>query len=344
MKILVSGGCGYIGAHTLVDLIDNGFEVLSVDDNSRSKANMLNGVAKITGKQVQNYAINLCDWTKTAQIFAEHSDIKGIIHFAAYKSVPESVKKPLLYYQNNLNALLNILKAVKQFGIPYFVFSSSCSVYGNASTLPVTEQTPLQAAESPYAQTKQMGEQIIQNFAKTHHSKHILLRYFNPVGAHASAHIGEVQEKPENLVPYITQTAIGKRTSLSVFGNDYPTRDGSCIRDYIHVMDVAHAHTKALQYLIKQAQTQVCEIFNLGTGNGVSVLEAIHAFETVSQQSLNYHIGPRRPGDVVAVYADNTKAKTVLGWQPQRSLNEMMASAWKWELAMQKKAKQIICD
>lgn len=336
MKILVTGGCGYIGSHTIVDLINNGFEVISIDDNSRSSAAILNGVERITQVKVKNYTINLCHEDKVKSVFKEHSDIEGIVHFAAYKSVPESVQNPILYYQNNLNSLLNILACVKDFNIPYFVFSSSCSVYGNCEVLPVTEKSPLQKAESPYAHTKQIGEDMIRHFSKSNaHSQFVLLRYFNPVGAHASAHIGEVQAKPENLVPVITQTAIGLRPSMTVFGTDYPTRDGSCIRDYIHVMDIANAHTKALQYLLEAAHNAPkVDVFNLGTGRGVSVLEAIVAFERISGVSLNYTVGSRRPGDVVEIYANNDKAQKLLNWSPNIGIEEMMRSAWAWEQAM----------
>ncbi len=334
MKILVTGGCGYIGSHTLVDLMENGFEVVCLDDNSRSEDSILEGVQKITGKAVHNHCVNLCDLPAVQAVFEQHPDIQGIIHFAAYKSVPESVGNPLLYYQNNINGLLNLLSCVAAHQTPYFVFSSSCSVYGNATELPVTEQTPLQQAESPYANTKQMGEDILQHFSKAHPTQITLLRYFNPVGAHPSAHIGERQEKPENLVPYITQTAIGKRAQLTVFGNDYDTRDGTCIRDYIHVMDIANAHTKALQHLLSGRNTEKIDVFNLGTGNGVTVLEVIESFEKVSEQALNYRIGERRAGDVVKVFANNNKAKNILGWETQYSLDEMMLTAWKWECAM----------
>lgn len=335
MKILVTGGCGYIGSHTMVDLINNGFNAISIDNHSRSRPEIIQGIEKIVNKKVQNYPIDICDSKALQQVFQEHSDITGIIHFAAYKSVPESVAHPLRYYHNNITSLTNLLQCVTTFQIPNFVFSSSCSVYGNAKILPVDEMTPLQEAESPYANTKQMGEQIINHFAKKQQNNNILLRYFNPVGAHPSAKIGEIQERPENLVPYITQTAIGKRAQLTVFGNDYPTRDGSCIRDYIHVMDIANAHTKALQYLIENRNEQPVEIFNLGLGEGVTVLEAIEAFEKVSQTKLNYTIGKRRAGDVEKIYADNKKAKKILGWNPQYSIEDMMDTAWKWELQMQ---------
>ncbi len=259
-------------------------------------------------------------------------DIVGIIHFAAYKAVGESVEKPLMYFENNLTSLINLLKCVQEFKIPYFVFSSSCTVYGNPDHIPVTEQTPPKPAESPYGYTKQMGEQIINEFAKSTNTQCILLRYFNPVGAHPSIHIGEMPiGRPQNLVPAITQTAIGKLPKMTVYGNDYDTRDGSCIRDFIHVSDIAHAHTLAIQYLEDETSDTLCEVFNLGTGNGVTVLEAIQSFEKVSGVKLNYEIGPRRGGDVIAIYANNDLAKRKLGWDPKFSLDEMMLTAWQWE-------------
>jgi UDP-glucose 4-epimerase len=331
-KILVSGGCGYIGSHTLVDLIDNGYDVICVDNNSRSNPRILEGVQKITGKKIKNYKVDLCNLDDSFAIFHENPDIAGIIHFAAYKSVSESVENPLMYFENNLMSLINLLKCVQEFNIPNFVFSSSCTVYGNTTEIPVTETTPPRPAESPYGYTKQMGEQIINEFSKSSNSKCILLRYFNPVGAHPSILIGELPiGRPANLVPAITQTAIGKIPQMEVYGNDYPTRDGSCIRDYIHVSDIAHAHTLALQYMLKGNNTRKCEVFNLGSGHGVTVLEAIHAFEKISGISLNYIIGPRRPGDVVAIYANNDLARKELGWVPKYSLEEMLSTAWKWE-------------
>jgi UDP-glucose 4-epimerase len=334
-KILVTGGCGYIGSHTIVDLIANGYDVISVDNNSRSNPNVIRGVEQITGKKVKNYKVDLCNFDDTFAIFQENEDIKGIIHFAAYKAVGESVENPLLYFENNLASLINLLKCVQEFQTPYFVFSSSCTVYGNPDTVPVTESTPPKPAESPYGYTKQMSEQIINEFAKSSGTQCILLRYFNPVGAHPSAVIGEMPVgKPQNLVPAITQTAIGRIPKMLVHGNDYPTRDGSCIRDYIHVCDLANAHTLSFQYLEQEKNTKLCEVFNLGSGDGVTVLEAIHSFEKVSGVKLNYEIGPRRPGDVISVYANNNMAKTVLGWNPKFSLDEMMATAWKWELRL----------
>lgn len=331
-KILVTGGCGYIGSHTIVDLIENGFDVISIDDNSRSTKYLLDGIEKITGKKVKNYKVDLKDYNDTRAVFQENEDISGIIHFAAYKAVGESVEEPLMYYENNLFSLINLMKCVEEFHVPHFVFSSSCTVYGSPDTIPVTEESPIKKAESPYGSTKQMGEEIITNVVKATEAKAILLRYFNPVGAHSSVLIGELPlGKPANLVPAITQTAIGKIPQLTVFGNDYPTRDGSNIRDYIHVSDIAHAHTLALQYLIDDKNKTNCDIFNLGTGNGVTVLEAIKSFEEVSGQKLNYKIGPRRPGDVVAIYANNNYARTALGWEIKYDLNEMMRTAWAWE-------------
>jgi UDP-glucose 4-epimerase len=331
-KILVTGGCGYIGSHTIVDLIENGFDVISVDNNSRSNPRIFEGIERITGKKIKNYKVDLCNYDDTFAIFQENENIEGIIHFAAYKAVNESVEKPLMYFENNLNSLINLLKCVQEFDTPFFVFSSSCTVYGNPDHIPVTETTQPKPAESPYGYTKQMGEQIINEFAKSAGSQCILLRYFNPVGAHPSIHIGEMPiGRPQNLVPAITQTAIGKLPKMTVYGADYDTRDGSCIRDFIHVCDIAHAHTLAIQYLQQKKNKKSCEVFNLGTGNGVTVLEAIHSFEKVSGVKLNYDIGPRRPGDVIAIYANNDLAKKELGWDPKYSLDEMMETAWKWE-------------
>lgn len=335
MKVLVTGGCGYIGSHTIVDLINNGFDVVSVDSNIRSSTQLLEGVEKITGKKVRNYKVDLCNLEDTHAVFHENRDIVGVIHFAALKTVPESVAEPLLYFHNNLTSLTNVLKCVKEFNIPNMVFSSSCSVYGNTTALPVVEETPLGEAQSPYARTKQMGEQIIEDYSRVNSTQSILLRYFNPVGAHPSALIGELPlGKPDNLVPVITQTAIGKIPKLTVFGHNYDTRDGSCIRDYIYVMDIANAHTRALQYLIDKKNATNCEVFNLGTGNGVTVLEAIKAFEKISGVKLNYELGPDRPGDVIAIYANNTKAKSALGWEPKTGIEDMMRTAWQWEVAL----------
>lgn len=334
-KILVTGGCGYIGSHTIVDLMEHGYDVISVDNNSRSNPTILKGVELITGQKVKNYKVDLCNFDDTFAIFQENDDISGIIHFAAYKSVGESVENPLLYFENNITSLINLLKCVQEFHIPYFVFSSSCTVYGNPDEIPVTENTLPKPAESPYGYSKQMSEQIINEFSKSSGTHCILLRYFNPAGAHPSAVIGEMPlGKPQNLVPAITQTAIGRLPKMNVYGSDYPTRDGSCIRDYIHVCDLAHAHTLSVTYLEEERNNKLCEVFNLGTGNGVTVLEAIHAFEKVSGTKLNYELSPRRPGDVIAIYANNDLAEKVLGWTPKFSLEEIMDTAWKWEIRL----------
>ena len=342
-KILVTGGCGYIGGHTIVDLIANGFDVISVDDLSRGSLRMQNGVEKIVGRPIKNYKVNLCHLEDTEAIFIENPDIVGIVHFAAYKSVPESVQEPLKYFKNNIESLVNLLQCAKTYKVNHFVFSSSCSVYGNADKLPVDELAPLKEPESPYARTKQMGEAICRDFAAQYKKFNVtILRYFNPVGAHPTASIGELQDKPENLVPVITQTAIGKRRDMQVFGTDYDTRDGSCVRDYIHVMDIANAHTKALMYTLDGHNGDTnCDIFNLGSGNGVTVLELINAFNKVSGLELIYKTGPRRPGDVVAVYANNSKARALLDWEIKYSLDQMMDTAWKWELAIKKEAEKI---
>lgn len=336
-KILVTGGCGYIGVHTIVDLIQNGYDVISVDNNSKSNPVILEGAEKILGKKIKNYVTDLCDLAATKLIFEENKDISGIIHFAAYKAVGESVQEPLLYFENNLVSLINILKCATEFKVPHFVFSSSCTVYGNPDAIPVTEETPQKPAESPYGATKQMGEVIVNNLISISNISGILLRYFNPVGAHPSILLGEVPlGRPANLVPAITQTAIGKLPTMQIYGNDYDTKDGSCVRDYIHVCDIAHAHTLALDYLISQKNTTKCEVFNLGTGNGYTVLEVISAFEKASGVKLNYTMGPRREGDVIAIYANNNKAKTQLGWIPEYTLDQMMDTAWKWELTLKK--------
>ena len=332
--ILVTGGCGYIGSHTMVDLLENGYDVISIDNNSRSTTRLLEGARKITGRNIINYQTDLCDFEATRKVFQQHT-IHGIIHFAAFKSVDESMLMPLDYFQNNLISQINILRCAEEFKVPFFVFSSSCSVYGNADVIPVTEETPLKKAESPYGRTKQIGEDMIMDPAKVSGNNFILLRYFNPTGAHPSAVIGEVPfGKPSNLVPAITQFAAGKLPALKVFGTDYDTRDGSCIRDFVHVSDIAHAHTLAIDYLVNKKNKSNCGIFNLGTGNGVTVLEAIHAFERVSGKKLNYTVAERRAGDIVAVYANNDKARKTLDWSPKFSLDDMMRTAWNWELVL----------
>ncbi|MBX2930929.1 MAG: UDP-glucose 4-epimerase GalE [Chitinophagaceae bacterium] len=334
--ILVTGGCGYIGSHTIVDLLEHGFNVISIDDNSRSTAMAITGIEKITGKKIKNYTVDLKDYNDTRAVFQENEHITGIIHFAAYKAVGESVEQPLSYYENNMFGLINLLKCVDEFKVPHFVFSSSCTVYGNPDKIPVTENSPIKEAESPYGATKQMGERMIKDFSHVvANTACILLRYFNPVGAHPSSFIGELPiGKPMNLVPAITQTAIGKLPKMFVHGNDYDTRDGSCVRDYIHVCDIAHAHTLGLQYLMQEKNTTRCDVFNLGTGNGVTVLEAIKTFEKVSGVKLNYEIGNRRAGDVVAIYANNELAVKKLGWTIKYDVDAMMKTAWDWELKL----------
>lgn len=332
-KVLVTGGCGYIGSHTIVDLLENGYDVISIDDQSRSTPYPLTGIQLITGKRIKNYKVDLKNFDETLAVFQENPDITGVIHFAAYKAVGESVEQPLLYYENNIGSLISILKCVREFQIPHVVFSSSCTVYGNPDRFPVTEATPLQTAVSPYGATKQMGEQILKDFANSsYNTRVVLLRYFNPVGAHPSCLIGELPlGKPQNLVPVITQTAIGKIPKMMVYGSDYNTRDGSCVRDYIHVSDIAHAHTLSVDYLTAGNNLNNCEVFNLGTGIGITVLEAIRAFEKVSGEKLNYEIGERRTGDIEAIYANNEKAIKELGWSIRYDLDQMMQTAWAWE-------------
>ena len=332
--IIVTGGAGYIGSHTIIELLTKtNFNVVSIDNFSNSTPRSYQRVKDITNKTFEVLNFDLCNIDQLYAELSKFNNIIGIIHFAAYKSVPESVADPLLYYHNNLDSLNNLLKFATEQKIKNFIFSSSCSVYGNADELPVTEITPLKKAESPYGHTKQIGEDIINFICKVKPEFNaVLLRYFNPVGAHLSGKIGEFPlNRPNNLVPIITQTAVGKN-SLTVFGNTFNTRDGSCIRDYVHVSDIADAHVKALNYLIEGRNNKNSSLFNLGTGNGVSVLEAINSFEKMSGKKLKYTIGPKREGDVVAIYADNNLAKTELKWVPEYSLDDMMLSAWKWQL------------
>jgi UDP-glucose 4-epimerase len=331
--ILVTGGAGYIGSHTLVELLQNtDYRVVSLDNFSNSLEKTYDRVRKISKRPFDTISLDLCDKTHLYEALGQIGAIDGIIHFAAYKSVPESVHQPLLYYYNNLSSLNNLLSYANDNGIEHFIFSSSCSVYGNADDLPVTEESPLKKAESPYGHTKQVGEEMISFFCSSAPSFNaVLLRYFNPVGAHMSGLLGELPlNRPNNLVPIITQTAVDKN-ALTVFGKDYPTRDGSCIRDYIHVSDIAEAHIKALHYLLEGKNTRNCTVFNLGTGNGVSVLEAITSFEKMSGKKLPYTVGARRAGDVVSIYANNTLAKKELNWVPKYNIDDMMLSAWKWQ-------------
>lgn len=332
-KILVTGGTGYIGSHTILELIRNtSYEIISADNFTNSSSDSLERVEKLTGKKVKNYKVDLCNLQETKKIFEENPDIGGIIHFAALKSVGDSVFNPIGYYKNNLESLLNILKCCEDFAVRTFIFSSSCSVYGNVTTLPVNESTPLSSVESPYSHTKLLGEEILKQLSIRKKLQIVALRYFNPVGADISGQLGESPiNPPNNLVPVITQTAIGKIPKMKVFGSDYSTRDGSCIRDYIHVSDIAEAHIKAYNFAKDQNTEQLFEIFNLGTGNGVSVLEAIHAFEKESGVKLNYEIVERRAGDVESIYSDSTKAKNILGWVPKYGIKEMMSTAWAWQ-------------
>ncbi len=331
-KVLVTGGCGYIGSHTIVSLLNEGHEVISIDNLVNSYIESLAGIKKITGQDVINHNIDLCDGPAVDAFFSQHDDIDAIIHFAALKAVGESVKEPLRYFQNNVDSLLHVLKGAQNTGVKNFIFSSSCTVYGQAVDLPVTETTEMKEAESPYGRTKQIGEQILKDLS-THTTINVLsLRYFNPAGAHPTTHIGESARTPAlNLVPVITETAAGKRKECTVFGDDYDTRDGSCIRDYIHVMDLADAHKLSVGYLLHGKNNSSYEVFNLGIGEGVSVLEAITAFEKVSGKKLNYKIGPRRPGDVIAIYSNYKKAKDRLGWNPQYGVEDIMRTAWDWE-------------
>ena len=332
-RILVTGGLGFIGSHTVVALQEKGFEVVIIDNLSNSSKDVLKGIEKITNILPQFEEIDLKEKDKVISFFKKYEDIEGIIHFAASKAVGESVEKPLLYYENNLATLVYLLQQVKEKENPAFIFSSSCTVYGQADSLPITEEAPVKKAESPYGNTKQIGEEIIKDTCKIYKNLNaVSLRYFNPIGAHPTANIGELpMGTPQNLVPYITQTAIGKREELSVFGNDYPTPDGTCIRDYIHVMDLAKAHVVALERLLDNKQESNYEIFNLGTGKGNSVLEVIQSFEKVSGIQLPYKIVGRREGDVIAAYADTKKANDVLGWKPEFTIDDALKSAWIWQ-------------
>ena len=333
MKVLVTGGLGFIGSHTVVELQKEGFEVVIIDNLENSSIDVLDGITRITGIAPELHQIDLKDKAAVSRFFKANPDIQGVIHFAANKAVGESVAHPLKYYRNNINSLVYLLEELTELSHKNLIFSSSCTVYGEADELPITEDASVKPAESPYGNTKQIGEEIIQDVCKTSSDfKAIALRYFNPIGAHHTAEIGELPiGVPQNLVPFITQTAIGLRDKLSVFGGDYPTHDGTCIRDYIHVVDLAKAHVVALQRLMQNTQENNFEIFNLGTGKGSSVLQVVASFERVSGQKLNYEIVARRAGDVVAAYAETSKAKNILGWQTELSLDDAIASAWKWE-------------
>jgi len=341
MKILVSGGTGYIGSHTVVELQNRGFKVVIVDNLSNSNAEIVDQIEQITGLRPEFEVFDLVDKEKTADFFARHNDIAGLIHFAAFKAVGESVEYPLKYYRNNLVSLMNILEAMRENNVQNIVFSSSCTVYGQPDNLPVSEKAPIKNAESPYGNTKQISEEIIQDTIKTSGIHGIALRYFNPIGAHQSSLIGELPlGVPNNLVPFITQTAIGLRDQLKVFGNDYPTADGTPIRDYIHVVDLAKAHVIAIDRMINDKMKKNFEVFNLGTGNGSSVLEVINAFEKVSGLKLNYKIVGRREGDIIQVWADPSYSNEELGWKAEKGLEEMVDSAWEWEKAYRSKTSR----
>ena len=340
-KILVTGGLGFIGSHTVVELQNEGFEVVIVDNCSNSSVEVLDGIVAISGKKPILEQFDLRDKPKVQEFFAKYSDVAGVIHFAASKAVGESVENPLLYYENNLGVLVYILQELTQKGAANFIFSSSCTVYGQADEMPITEDAPVKPAESPYGNTKQIGEEIIKDTCKVNPQlAAIALRYFNPIGAHPTVEIGELPiGVPQNLVPFITQAGVGLRDQLSVFGDDYPTPDGTCIRDYIHVVDVAKAHVAALKRLVDSKNETNFEVFNLGTGTGSSVLEVIQSFERVSGEKLNYRIAPRRAGDVIQAYANTNKANTVLGWKAQSSLDDAIKSAWDWEKKIRKYEK-----
>ena len=336
----MTGGTGYIGSHTVVELQDRGYEVIIVDDLSNSSIEVLENIAGITGKKPLFEQFDLTDAEKTETFFRKYNDIKGIIHFAASKAVGESVEKPLKYYHNNLVSLINILRGMMDNEIRNIVFSSSCTVYGQPEILPVKEDAPVQKAWSPYGNTKKISEEIISDTSKISGIQGILLRYFNPIGAHESAKIGELPlGVPNCLMPYITQTAIGLRPFLRVWGNDYNTPDGTAIRDYLHVTDLARAHVIAVERMLNNKMKQKIEVFNLGTGNGFSVMQVIESFERSTGVKLNYRIMDRRPGDIEQVWADTEFANRELGWKAEKSLDEMTASAWKWEKALAEKGK-----
>lgn len=332
-KILVTGGLGYIGSHVVVELQNEGFQVIVIDNLSNSSMDVLDKIIEITGITPLFEKIDLRDKNMVSDFFKRHSDIYGVIHFAASKAVGESSNNPLKYYENNISPLVYILQQLEKIKDQNFIFSSSCTVYGQADKLPITEDTLLKKAESPYGNTKKIGEQIIEDTCKINNNLNaISLRYFNPIGAHSSAKIGELPIGiPQNLVPFVTQTGIGIREELSIFGKDYPTPDGTCIRDYIHVVDLAKAHVIAMKRIILKDNSDNYEVFNLGTGKGSSVLEVVNAFEEISGIKLNYIFSERRAGDIAAAFADTQKANKILGWKSELSLNEAMLSAWEWE-------------
>ena len=339
-KVIVTGGTGYIGSHTAVELIVDGFEVVIIDNLYNSDITVLDGIQAITGIRPKFYDYDICDRSKLSEVFVAEGRIDAIVHFAAYKAVGESVHRPLDYYRNNLVSLMNLLDMMEQHGTPAMVFSSSCTVYGQPDRLPVTETSPVKEAESPYGYTKQAGEIIIRDtMAARKTQRAVSLRYFNPIGAHPTAYLGELPRGvPENLVPFITQTAIGLRDELRVFGNDYDTPDGSCIRDYLHVVDLAKAHVVALKRLIEEKNKENYEVFNLGAGTGVSVLEVIAAFERATGEKVKYSIAPRREGDIEKIWADPSLANRELNWKTEITLDEAMETAWRWEKKIRSKS------
>ena len=340
-KIIVTGGCGYIGSHTVIELIESGYDVLVFDNLSNSTEVSLDRIKQITGTRPAFFQIDLSDAKETNRCFKQHQDAQAVIHFAAHKAVGESVTDPLKYYQNNLFALINTLTSQRENGINKFIFSSSATVYGDPDHLPVTEESELKRASSPYGNSKKIGEEILEDLIKSDLTfSAISLRYFNPIGAHASGFIGEIPSGiPNNLMPYITQTAAGIREQLLLYGNDYPTPDGTAIRDYIHVVDLAQAHVVALKRLLEQQQESPLEVFNLGTAKGYSVLEVIHSFESVTQVQLNYKLTDRRAGDIASLYAATEQTENKLGWKAQKGLDEMMRSSWAWEQYYRRKQK-----
>jgi UDP-glucose 4-epimerase len=336
MKVLVTGGSGFIGSHTVVELQHAGYDVVALDNFENSAPEVVKNIQQITGKDFDFIQADIRNKQALNEVFVKHPDIKAVIHFAAYKAVGESVEKPLAYYENNVGGTANLVEAMQKHGVQHLVFSSSCTVYGDvtADALPITEDSPVVKANSPYGNTKKICEEMLFDVSKSSNTKVVALRYFNPIGAHDTALIGELPNGvPNNLIPFVTQTAIGIREKLTVFGNDYPTRDGSCIRDFIHVVDLAKAHVKAIEFLNNNAKP--FSVFNIGTGNGNTVLEVILAFEKVSGKNLNYTIGSRREGDVVQIYASCDKALNELGWKAERSLENALETAWKWELHLQ---------
>jgi UDP-glucose 4-epimerase len=337
-KILVTGGLGYIGSHVVVELQKNDFQVIIIDDLSNSSLDILDRISEISGKKTKFEKIDLKEKKSVVDFFKRHQDIDGAIHFAASKAVGESVDNPLKYFENNICSLLYLLKEIKKLKSQKLIFSSSCTVYGQAEELPISEEAEIKEPESPYGNTKKVGEQIIRDCCAAGGSLNaISLRYFNPIGAHESALIGELPiGTPQNLVPYVTQTAVGLREKLSIFGTDYPTPDGTCIRDYIHVVDLAKAHVVAMKRLLEEKNTTTYEVFNIGTGKGSSVLEVVNTFEEVSGVKLNYYFAERRTGDIVSAYADTTKANTVLGWKSELTLKDALYSAWEWEKSLRK--------